>query len=61
MKSFLMFVLGIAAVFVFLANLGPLILIGISLFLLYVIYKQFIKSESTFSKVVWIVLGLIVL
>lgn len=61
MKSFLMFVLAIIAVFVFLANLGPLILFGISIFLLYVIYKQFIKAESTASKVVWIILGLLVL
>lgn len=61
MKSFLMFVLGVLVVFVFLANLGPLILFGISLFLLYVIYKQFIKSESTAAKVVWSILGLFVL
>ncbi|WP_416151377.1 flagellar basal body rod protein [Salipaludibacillus sp. HK11] len=61
MKTFLMFLLAMVALFIFLANLGPLILLGISVFLLYLIFKQFAKATSTGAKVMWVILGLIVL
>lgn len=61
MKSFLIFLAVVAALFIFLANLGPLILFAAGVFLLYVIVKQFMKTDSTAAKVMWVILGLIVL
>lgn len=61
MKTFLLFLLAIVALFIFLANLGPLILLGVGVFLLYVIFKKFTKAESTGAQVLWVILGLIVL
>ncbi|PYZ93650.1 flagellar basal body rod protein [Salipaludibacillus keqinensis] len=61
MKTFLLFLAAIVALFVFLMNVGPLILLGVGVFLLYVIFKQFVKATTTGAKVMWIILGLIVL
>jgi len=61
MKTFLLFLLAIVALFIFLANLGPLVLLGIGVFLLYVIFNKFTKAESTGAQVMWVILGLIVL
>ena len=61
MKKFLLFITGLIAVLILLANLGPMILLGVSVWLLYVIFKKFIKSESTVGKIGWVVLGLLVL
>ncbi|WP_456275233.1 lmo0954 family membrane protein [Bacillus sp. AK128] len=60
MKKFLLFVAALIAVAILIANLGPMILLGVSVWLLYVIFKQFRKTESTFKKIVWIITGLIV-
>lgn len=56
-----MFLLAIVALFIFLANLGPLILLAAGVFMLYVIFKKFTKAESTGAQVMWVILGLIVL
>ncbi|MGY0693317.1 lmo0954 family membrane protein [Virgibacillus sp. FSP13] len=61
MNKFLLFVGGLVAVLVLLATLGPMILLGVSIWLLYVIFKQFMKSDSTVGKIAWIVAGLFVL
>lgn len=61
MKKFLLFLVGLVALTVLLANLGPMILLGVSLWLLYVVFKQFMKSDSTPGKVGWVVVGLIIL
>lgn len=61
MKKFLLFVGGLLAFFILLANLGPMILLGLSIWLLYVIFKQFVKSDSTAGKIGWIIAGLIVI
>lgn len=61
MKTFLLFIAAIVALGIFLANLGPLILFAGGAFLLYVIFKKCVKAQSTGAKVMWIVLGLIVL
>ncbi|WP_096438262.1 flagellar basal body rod protein [Alteribacter populi] len=61
MNKFLLFVGGLIALFVLLANLGPMILLAVSAYLLYVIFKQFVKSESTVGKIMWVIVGLIVL
>ncbi|MCA0971169.1 flagellar basal body rod protein [Halobacillus litoralis] len=61
MKKFLLFLAGLVALTILLANLGPMILLGVSVWLLYVVFKQFMKSESTAGKIAWVVLGLIIL
>lgn len=61
MKKFLLFLAGLVAVLLLLANLGPLILLGISIWLLYLVWKQFIKTDSTVAKVMWVIVGLIIL
>ncbi|MFC7062505.1 flagellar basal body rod protein [Halobacillus seohaensis] len=61
MKKFLLFVAALVALGVLLANLGPMILLGVSVWLLYVVFKKFIKSDSTVGKVAWVILGLIIL
>ena len=43
MKKFLLFLLGLIALGVVIANLGPMILLGVSLVLLYVVFRQFMK------------------
>lgn len=61
MKKFLMFVGALAAVIVLLFNIGPMILLVAGLGLLYVVFKQFIKSESTAGKIGWFIAGLVIL
>ena|SRR5699024_9184971 len=61
MKKFLLFSVALLALLVFLLNLGPLIILGVSVWLLYVIFKQFMKSNSTSEKVLWVIAGLVVL
>lgn len=61
MKKFMLFVGGLVAFFILLANLGPMILLGVSVWLLYVIFKKFVKSDSTAGKIGWVIAGLIVL
>lgn len=60
-KKFLLFVAGLVALFVLVANIGPMILLGLSIWLLYVVFKKFVKSDSIAGKIGWIVLGLVIL
>lgn len=57
----MLFIAGLIALMILFINLGPMVLLGVSIWLLYVIFKQFIKSTSTIGKVGWIIAGLIVL
>jgi len=59
-KKFLLFAGGLLAFFILLVNLGPMILLGLSMWLLYLIFKQFLKSDSTAGKIGWVIAGLIV-
>ena len=61
MKKFMLFILGLVAMFILLANIGPMALLALSVWLLYVVFKKFIKSDSTVGKIGWAVVGLIVL
>ncbi|WP_099159957.1 flagellar basal body rod protein [Virgibacillus ndiopensis] len=61
MKKFMLFVGGLVALLILLGSLGPMVLLGVSVWLLYVIFKQFIKSDSTIGKIGWIIAGLFVL
>jgi lia operon protein LiaI len=61
LKKFLLFLAGLTALIVLLANLGPMVFFVVGIWLLYVIFKQFMKSDSTAGKIGWVMLGLIVL
>ncbi|WP_078579647.1 lmo0954 family membrane protein [Salipaludibacillus agaradhaerens] len=61
MKTFLLFIAAIIALGILLINIGPLIMFVVGGFLLYIIFKKFVKAQSTGAKVMWVVLGLIVL
>jgi lia operon protein LiaI len=61
MKKFLLFLGGLAALMILLINLGPMVLLGLSIWLLYIIFKKFLKSDSTAGKIGWVVLGLVIL
>jgi lia operon protein LiaI len=61
MKKFALFLVGGIAAIVLLANLGPMIGLAISLLILYYSFKGFVKTESTFKKILWGTIGLIAL
>ncbi|MDM5211120.1 flagellar basal body rod protein [Peribacillus sp. NJ4] len=61
MKKFGLFIVGLIALFLLLANVGPLISLAICLAILYFGFKQFMKSESTGAKVAWGSVSIIVL
>lgn len=61
MKKFLLFIGGLVALLILLSMLGPIILLGVSVWLLYVVVKQFIKSDSTVGKIGWVIAGLVVI
>jgi lia operon protein LiaI len=61
MKKFLLLLLGLIALGVVIANLGPMILLAVSLVLLYMVFRQFMKSRSAAGKTGWVILGLIIL
>lgn len=46
MKKFLLFVGGLAALLILLANLGPIVLLALSVWLLYVIFKKWISGGT---------------
>src|SRR5690625_8005244 len=58
MKKFMLFVAGLIALLVLLANLGPMAFLGLGIWLLYIVFKQFIKSDSTAGKIGWVIVGL---
>ncbi|TMW70080.1 flagellar basal body rod protein [Alteribacter natronophilus] len=60
MKKFLLFCAGLVALAVLLANLGPMIMLAVSVWLTYVIFKQFVKTTSTAGKVWWVIAGVVV-
>lgn len=61
MRKFMLFVGGLIALFVLLANLGPMVLLGLSAWLLYLVFKKFVKSNSVAGKIGWVILGLLIL
>lgn len=60
MKSFGVFLVAIVALFILIANIGPMVLFALGVYLLYVIWKKFMQAEGTGAKVFWVILGLIV-
>ena len=61
MRYFLLFLAGLTAAFILLANLIPLALLGVSIWLLYLVFKRFMNAETTAAKVGWVIVGLIIL
>ncbi|MBP2241915.1 lia operon protein LiaI [Cytobacillus eiseniae] len=61
MKKFGLLLAGGIAALVLLTNLGPMIGLAISVAILYVVFKQFLKEDSMLGKVGWGILGGIVL
>ncbi|RLL46556.1 flagellar basal body rod protein [Oceanobacillus piezotolerans] len=59
MRKFMLFVGGLIALVILLANIGPMVLLGLGIWLLYFIFKQFVKSNSTAGKIGWVILGLL--
>ncbi|WP_064094273.1 lmo0954 family membrane protein [Rossellomorea aquimaris] len=58
MKKFGLLVAGGIAAIVLLANLGPIVGLAISLLIMYYSFKEFVKSDSTFKKIIWALIGL---
>ncbi len=61
MKQFILFALGLVALLVLIGSIGPMILLALGLFFLYLVFKQFLKADSLGEKIGWVVLGLIIL
>jgi lia operon protein LiaI len=61
MKKFGYLLLGGVAVIVLLSNFAPMIAFGISLLIMYFAYKGFIRTNSTFNKVILATIGIIAL
>lgn len=61
MKKFGLFIAGGIAALIFLSTIGPMLALTFSIILLYFIYKQFLKAESTGGKITIGIIGLIVL
>ena len=53
MKKIGLFIIGLIAFFVLLGNVGPLIGLAISLVVAYYAVKEFLKTGSTGSKILW--------
>lgn len=60
MNKFLLFIGGLIAFFILLANLGPMVIFGLSIWLLYIVFKKFLKSHSTAGKIGWMIVGLMI-
>ncbi|TYR79977.1 flagellar basal body rod protein [Priestia megaterium] len=60
MKKFGLVLAGIVAAAVLLANVGPMLALAISLGILYIAFKGFIKAETKFKKGLWGAIGVIV-
>lgn len=61
MKRFGLFVLGAIALIVLLSQIGPMIGLLVSLAVLYFAFRKFVRADSTGSKVLWAVIGIIAL
>lgn len=61
MKKFGLLLAGGVAAFVLLSNLGPMVALGISIVILYFVFKQLLKADSTLMKIGWGIIGFIAL
>ncbi|MBS4192125.1 flagellar basal body rod protein [Bacillus sp. FJAT-49705] len=61
MKKFALLLAGGIAAIVLLSNLGSIIGLAISIAILYLVFKQFVKTDSTLMKIGWGIIGLMAL
>lgn len=61
MKNIGLLIAGGIAAFVLISNLGSLVGMAISLFILYFVFKRFLKAHKLFAKICWGLIGLVVL
>ncbi|MGM9923888.1 MAG: flagellar basal body rod protein [Bacillus sp. (in: firmicutes)] len=61
MKKFGLLLVGGIAAIVFLSNLGPLLALVITLGIAYLVVKEFMKAKTTGSKIIWGIIGLILI
>ncbi len=59
MKKFGLFILGGVAAIVLLSNLAPMIALALSLTVMYFSYKGFMKTDSTFTKILLAIIGVV--
>ena len=58
MKKMGLFFIGVIAAIFLLASVGPMILLAISLFILYCSVKEFLRTNSNLTKMLWAFIGL---
>jgi len=61
MKKFWLFILGGTAAIVLLVNLVPMLALAITLGIGYLVLREFMKAKSTGSKLIWGLIGLVVI
>ena len=61
MKKVGLFIIGLIALMIVLANVGPLISLAICAVSLYFTFKQFMKSESKGGKIAWAIISIVML
>ncbi|PLR80030.1 flagellar basal body rod protein [Bacillus canaveralius] len=61
MKKFGLLLIGGIAALVLISQLGPMIGLAVSLLVLYLVVKQFLKTESTWAKIGWAAIGFMAL
>ena len=61
MKKVGLFIIGLIALMVVLANVGPLISLAICALILYFTFRQFMKSESKGAKIAWAIISIVML
>lgn len=61
MKKVGLLIIGLIALLIVLANVGPLISLSICAIILYFTFRQFIKSESKGAKIAWAIISIVML
>ncbi|MFS1516112.1 flagellar basal body rod protein [Bacillus sp. SCS-151] len=61
MKNVGLFIIGGIAAMVLISSLGPMVGLAINLLILYLVFKQFMKTKSTFAKFGWALIGIVIL
>jgi len=59
MKKFGLLLVGVIAAITLLANVGPLVGMVIGLVIMYFAFKGYLKTNSTGSKVMWAIIGVV--
>src|SRR5699024_12271767 len=60
MRTFILFMVGAIAALFLAINIGPLIWAAICIWLLYLVYKQFIHSDTTTERIIWALVGVFI-